>query len=160
MNVTWQCLAIGILFLECATSPVHETVTKNTGAACPRPNYLEFRDGARVFQLNGRFVRRDGHNSWQPVRSPQVLYWDARDSPTAQPLELAVDEAGNFTVEVGLPWSSELVCRNGQVVETEQVGQEYFLVRAEGCSNLKLGVGPKWVPHDIELKCHALRKTG
>ena len=117
-------------------------------------------DGEKFFQLEGRLMSRDRSNILHPVRAAKLLYWDARDNRDAKPLELTVDDGGEFTVAVGLPWSKEMACRDGVVVETQYVGEEHFVIRAPGCSELKLTVDPKWSPHDIELKCSAIHNTG
>ena len=160
MSTRWLVLAIGWLLLACATTSARETVIRNTGEPCPNPRYIEFQDGSRFFQLSGRLVSRERSDVVRPIKSARIFYWVARDNPKAKPLELAFDAQSNFTVEVGLPWSAELVCREGRIVETEYVGEEYFLVRADGCSDLKLTVNPKWVPHDVVLQCRKSGRTG
>ena len=160
MKALWLFPAIVWLLLSCASTPARESSTRNTGRPCPNPKYIKFSDGSQFFQVTGRLVSRDRANVLQPVRSAQLLNWVARDNPKAQPREVTIDEEGHFTVEVGLPWSSEEVCRDGQLIETEWVGEEDFVIRAARCSEMKLKVGPKWLPHDIELKCSKSRLNG
>jgi hypothetical protein len=156
----WQALILPGVLVACATTPVQEAVTRSTGKPCPNPRYVEFSDGSRFFQLTGRLVSRQGSTRVRPISSAEFLYWDARDNPDAKPLDTALDDAGNFTVEIGLPWSQQLMCREGEIVETEHVTEQHLVIRAYGCSDLKLTVDPKWVSHDVELDCKPIRRTG
>jgi len=160
MKSLWHVPMIAGLFLSCATTPMAESVTRQTGRPCPSPRYVEFLDGSQFFQLTGRLVSRHGSNTLHPVSSAKFLYWEARDNPKAKPLKLTLDDAGEFSVEIGLPWSKQLACRDDQVVETQYVSEQHLVIRAHGCSDLKLTVGPKWLPRDVELDCRALRRTG
>ncbi len=160
MSRLWILTVTLTLALSCATTRPEDEAPVAAGDPCPQPRYIEFLDGSRLQEIEGRLIARDEAGTLHPIGSARILYWDVRDDPDAHPPEILIDRDGRFKTTVGLPWSKQLFCREGRVASKQTVGTGKLVIRARGCEETLITVGPDWVTQDIELRCSSSRGSG